>query len=322
MKIHTTRLFVLAFSFLLVTNISNAQTTWDVVANAFSFSPANITIIVGDSVRWTNTSGSHNVNGTTTTYPSNPESFGNAVASAWVFTYGFTIAGTYNYQCDVHVTGGMTGVITVLEPGDASCHMVVAPAAGSTLTLNSSYTVTLRLHNDSNTVITSIPVKFSLNGPGNTPLNEIWTGTLNPGDSVDYTFTSQFTVADTSDSTGYGIADMAGDLFPPNNLATVAYVFSNTNGIENAAGNSQLNLAPIYPNPASNNLSLVISGNKVDGDAIISLISVEGKILKELSYSNLANDLQVNIDVSDLPSGLYFVSVVTESGSAYRKFVK
>ena len=72
----------------------------DVLASEFS--PFSLTINVGDTVKWTNSSGFHNVNGTILTFPSNPESFGNAVDQNWTFEYVFNTIGTYNYQCDAH----------------------------------------------------------------------------------------------------------------------------------------------------------------------------------------------------------------------------
>lgn len=79
------------------------------------FTPADITIQVDESVRWVNTEGFHNVNGTTDTYPNNPEGFTNGGPSgaAWMFDYTFTLPGVYNYQCDPHAGLGMVGTVTV-----------------------------------------------------------------------------------------------------------------------------------------------------------------------------------------------------------------
>jgi len=65
------------------------------------YSPQSLTIDVGDIVRWTNTSGTHNVNGTTTLFPGNPEGFtsGSPASGNWSFQFTFTIAGVYNYHC-------------------------------------------------------------------------------------------------------------------------------------------------------------------------------------------------------------------------------
>ena len=94
-----------------------AQTSHNVDVASNSFTPSALTIEEGDTVIWTNTSGSHNVNGTITTFPSNPDSFGSgAVASGgWTYSYVFTTAGSYDYQCDPHAGWGMTATITVSE---------------------------------------------------------------------------------------------------------------------------------------------------------------------------------------------------------------
>ncbi|MDX2430691.1 MAG: hypothetical protein QNK35_07150, partial [Bacteroides sp.] len=46
--------------------------TVDVTNNVYT--PAEITINMGDTLIWTNSEGRHNVNGLQTTFPSNPES--------------------------------------------------------------------------------------------------------------------------------------------------------------------------------------------------------------------------------------------------------
>ena len=81
----------------------------------FSFSPKDITIDVGTTVRWTNKGGTHNINGNQSVYPSNPTSFGNGSPSSalWAYDFTFTKAGVYQYQCDPHASAGMKGTVTV-----------------------------------------------------------------------------------------------------------------------------------------------------------------------------------------------------------------
>ena len=107
------RLNVLFILMVLLGNPAAAQTTVDVTASGGTFTPEDITIDVGDNVRWTNTSGNHNVNGTTVTFSSNPESFGNALSTGWMYEYVFSTPGNYDYQCDAHFTSGMTGTVIV-----------------------------------------------------------------------------------------------------------------------------------------------------------------------------------------------------------------
>lgn len=88
----------------------------DVTSNVFT--PDQLTILVGDTVVWTNSQGNHSVNGTQSAYPSNPESFGNGVGAGWTFRHVFTLPGTYDYHCDPHQAFGMLGQVIVEEAMD------------------------------------------------------------------------------------------------------------------------------------------------------------------------------------------------------------
>lgn len=116
------RLFTfLALSALFVVpNLAPAQQEHEVALQDFTFSPADLTIAAGDMVTWNNTQGVHNVNGTTATFPDNPEGFGNGVATLapWTYSFTFTQPGTFQYQCDPHATLGMTGTVTVRQATD------------------------------------------------------------------------------------------------------------------------------------------------------------------------------------------------------------
>ena len=99
---------------LLICWTGLSATVHNVSVTSNVFTPSNLTITAGDTVLWTNNQGFHNVNGTQATYPNNPASFGNAVAGpGWTYQFQFTIAGTYDYQCDPHLGLGMVGQITV-----------------------------------------------------------------------------------------------------------------------------------------------------------------------------------------------------------------
>jgi plastocyanin len=96
----------------LISSALMAQTKVSVSVQSFSFTPSVINIIVGDTVEWTNVGGSHNVNGTQATFSSNPASFGNSVGPGWTYSFKFTTAGTYNFQCDPH-SSTMNGTVNV-----------------------------------------------------------------------------------------------------------------------------------------------------------------------------------------------------------------
>ena len=87
--------------------------TIDIAVSNFQFTPNDVTINVGDTVRWTNTGGLHNV-------AADNGSFSNAQSSTlWTFSRTFTSAGDVRYYCQVHSSPGadiatnMNGVIRV-----------------------------------------------------------------------------------------------------------------------------------------------------------------------------------------------------------------
>lgn len=102
---------------LCLSSFTFGQTNYQIDAQAMSWSPNDLTIEVGDSVTWVNNNnGTHNVNGTMATYPSNPESFSMlTTGSNWTYGKRFTIPGIYMYRCDVH-SSMMTGKVTVVDP--------------------------------------------------------------------------------------------------------------------------------------------------------------------------------------------------------------
>ena len=114
----TTSLGLVLFVFLGIFNVNTLYSqnsyTINTGGTADVYIPNTLNINVGDTVHWVNIGGFHNVNATLTSFPNNPEGFGNAVSSAnWTFTHVFSLAGTYNYQCDPHAMMGMNGTINV-----------------------------------------------------------------------------------------------------------------------------------------------------------------------------------------------------------------
>jgi len=107
------RLFLLTFGLAFLSLNLWAQTTHPVNVVNFAFSPANLNITVGDKVVWSDTEGTHNVDGLKSLFSNNPVSFGNSLGSGWTYSFTFATPGTYNYQCDPHTGFGMVGKIVV-----------------------------------------------------------------------------------------------------------------------------------------------------------------------------------------------------------------
>ncbi len=105
---------LLLFTLLFTSSIFYAQTTFTVnVANG-GFTPSNLTITVGDTVKFVNVSGTHWVDGRQVTFASNPASFDNQSQSGagWTYKQVFNTAGNYDYRCGIHTTT-MIGALTV-----------------------------------------------------------------------------------------------------------------------------------------------------------------------------------------------------------------
>jgi plastocyanin len=74
----------------------------------FVYSPSSFTAKVGDTVKWEGAFSTHPLS--STTIPANAASW--HMGSGSTFSYVITVAGTYNYHCDVHFSIGMVGSFT------------------------------------------------------------------------------------------------------------------------------------------------------------------------------------------------------------------
>jgi hypothetical protein len=82
----------------------------------------------------------------------------------------------------------------------------------------------------------------------------------------------------------------------------------------------------LYPNPATN--ELVVNSSELGNNAELSIYNVFGELIfkqqttnADASVSTFGNKLQT-VDISQLPSGIYFVRLKTEEGIRVAKFVK
>lgn len=118
------KLIVSIFSLIIILFLSGSsfsQTTHDVTVQNFSFSPQSLTITVGDTVRWTNILGHHNVKADDNSFTSGP-----AADAPWEYTHTFTAAGNNPYYCEPHQGLGMTGTIIVTDPVGVDDEKLVA----------------------------------------------------------------------------------------------------------------------------------------------------------------------------------------------------
>ena len=93
---------------------------------SLTFSPATVTIDVGDTVEWQWMSGPH-----TTTRQDAPETWDSGVQSgSHTFSHTFTHSGAFPYVCTIHESLGMTGTVRVRSTSSTT----TVPASGTTTT--------------------------------------------------------------------------------------------------------------------------------------------------------------------------------------------
>jgi plastocyanin len=96
------------FLFTLPTGAFGATHTVEMRSNFYS--PATVTIQVGDTVNWVNRGGSHDV-----VHRATPRLF-KSPFPAQNFSFTFTTPGTYPYFCTPHDAFGMRGTVIVQAP--------------------------------------------------------------------------------------------------------------------------------------------------------------------------------------------------------------
>lgn len=127
---------VLGFALLLAPSAS-AQTTHDVATSGVTFVPADISIQLGDTVRWTLSGFNHTV----TDEPNlGPKLFDTGIqppGTVFEFTYDEAaitqsprIGGVYDYFCELHLSFGMIGSVTVTGIPLVTDNIVVSVGSG------------------------------------------------------------------------------------------------------------------------------------------------------------------------------------------------
>lgn len=95
----------LILTVLLFISSSSIAVVHSVVVSNFQFTPASLSVNVGDTIVWTLGSGNHTT--TSNTIPVGADPWDSPInSSVQSFTYIITVAGTYDYICTPHVFAG------------------------------------------------------------------------------------------------------------------------------------------------------------------------------------------------------------------------
>ena len=137
------------FGFLLLPFTLLAQTTHTVIVGpGLNYDPAELTIIVGDEVRWASLGGYHDVNFDENSV--NGNSFGNPTSiveaslppqgSGIMGSITFPDSGTYDYDCSVgsHALGGMVGKV-IVQPNPADEILELFAAWNTSISLDKGW---------------------------------------------------------------------------------------------------------------------------------------------------------------------------------------
>jgi Secretion system C-terminal sorting domain len=110
------------------------------------------------------------------------------------------------------------------------------------------------------------------------------------------------------------MADIVSKAFVTNKLSNG----SSFNGINDHTVSSELPVK-IFPNPASDNLNIVFAQANLPDINTIELVDIHGNAVETFVVSGQSG--RINLDVSDIPSGIYCIRVMTDDSFTVKKVV-
>jgi plastocyanin len=94
-------IFTLIFSFIIFPVFLLAQQTHTISQTGMTFEPPNLSIDLGDTIKWVWTEGTHTT--TSTSVPDGAEEWNSPLTSEVTeFKYKVTVPGIYDYHCIPH----------------------------------------------------------------------------------------------------------------------------------------------------------------------------------------------------------------------------
>ena len=77
----------------------------------------------------------------------------------------------------------------------------------------------------------------------------------------------------------------------------------------------------IFPNPATNQLTVTLNKDWLNKKSVISIFNTEGKLITSESYEKITNS-ELKINISQLAAGGYFISIENEERKSVGTFIK
>ncbi len=183
--------------------------------------------------------------------------------------------------------------------------------------INGFYTIGIELKNEGSITITHADLKVLL--PDGPVASEVWNGNLIPGASEIYIFNSTIDAYIPGANGSEAFLCATGVGFDLNNNAEV--FLDNNKVCKNLVGEAVV-LLPIYPNPASNNVTIELLVT-LDADVSIELVDARGRLIKTiLPTQSLAAGLYTyDVDISQIQAGTYFVRMRNGDVDAMNKLM-
>ena len=106
---------LLLLTTIFMTTVASFAATYTIHVGSMSFTPSSLTVHPGDVITWVWDNGTHTT--TSSLVPIGATSWDKPITSADPsYSYTATVLGTYNYQCNFHVSMGMVGTFYVVSP--------------------------------------------------------------------------------------------------------------------------------------------------------------------------------------------------------------
>ena len=204
-----------------------------------------------------------------------------------------------NNDMQVHNDTSCAFITTTAAQYDAGITSILAPVGQSSIGQPTTVKVTIR--NFGLSALTSVPVEYFINGVS--MANEVYNGSINPGDSVDYTFTTTYVSAGgtyilcaTTNLTTDG--DNSNDKLCTSVVGT---------SFENAKGDYFM-VAQNQPNPANNTTTIEFYIPK-SGTVQFKVVNMLGAVVEEQEQNYTSGSQKIVLNTENMQAGVYHYSL-------------
>jgi len=192
----------------------------------------------------------------------------------------------------------------VATPGkiDAGISAVIAPAGQSTI--GQATTVKIMIRNFGTDTLKNIPVEYLMNG--GSKANEVYNGSIAPGDSAEYTFTTTY-VSGVGVYSICGKTNMPNDVDATNDLSCVTVVGTS---IDMSKGNV-FAVAQNQPNPVDGQTSIEFFIPK-SGKVQLKIVNALGEVIENQEFDYQTGSHKIVLNTQSYQSGVYYYAVTFE----------